>query len=114
MTARTPSPTRRGELYRIPRRRSGVSMPATTIHWSPITMDYPGGVGRGCGVGRGLGNGVGLGVAVGVCVGVGLPPPTKLNLPMRWIQLKPVPLDGRYWFTCQKVMPSAGSMLVMV
>ena len=105
-------------------------------------MDYPGGVGRGCGVGRGLGNGVGLGVAVGVCVGVavgvgvgvgvtgvgvgvgvpgvgvgvgvGLPPPTKLNLPMRWIQLKPVPLDGRYWFTCQKVMPSAGSMLVMV
>ena len=102
-------------------------------------MDYPGGVGRGCGVGRGLGNGVARGVGVGVTVGVGvgvtgvgvgvtgvgvgvgvpgvgvgLPPPPKLNLPMRSIQLKPVLDEGKYWFTCQKVMPSLGSMVVMV
>ncbi len=75
------------------------------------------GVAVGVGVGVGVtGVGVGVpGVGVGVPgVGVGLPPPAKLNLPMRSIQLKPVLDDGKYWFTCQKVIPSTGSMVVMV
>ena len=87
--------------------------------------------GRGGGVGRGLGEavplgvGVGLGVFVGVGVavavpvgdavgvGVGEPPPAKLNLPTRVCQLK-LPVTASYSFTCQKLVPSAGSTVVML
>src|SRR5262249_29652392 len=82
--------------------------------------------GRGAGVGRGRGVGAGLpGVAVGVgvadavavavavAVGVGLAPPWKLNLPIRVCQLK-LPFVAWYSFTCQKVIPSDGSMVVML
>ena len=37
----------------------------------------------------------------------------KLNLPMRVCQLK-LPVVASYSFTCQKLMPSAGSMVVML
>ena len=41
------------------------------------------------------------------------PPPSKLNLPMRVCQLKLL-LSRSIRSTCQKLMPSDGSMVVML
>src|SRR2546423_5667042 len=71
------------------------------------------GCGRGVGVALSEGCPVGVGVAVAVAVGVGLAPPAKLNFPMRVCQLK-LPFTAWYSFTCQKLVPSAGSITFLL
>ena len=80
-------------------------------------------VGRGRGVGVTLGDGctvavgvadtLAVAVAIAVAVGVGLPPPAKLNFPMRVCQLK-LPFTAWYSFTCQKLVPSEGSIAFLL
>ena len=66
------------------------------------------------GRGRGVGVVLGVGDAIAVAVGVGLaPPPPKLNFPMRVCQLK-LPFTAWYSFTCQKLVPSEGSMAFLL
>ena len=57
-------------LYSQEVRAPGSPIPATTDHFSPITIHY--GLGRGRGVGRALGIGAPLGVGVGRGVEVGV------------------------------------------
>ena len=74
-----------------------------------VAVAVPVAVGVNVAVAVAVAAGVGVEVGVGDAVGVGVGKP---NFPMTVPQNESFPVA--YWFTCQKLVPSKGSTVVMV